>query len=121
MIALTLTKPRRSHPARHASTFSILPVAKPWGGGPSAKRMVEGQRRRVMAPPSAAAPKAQFILSDCKAVEGPLPPPHRFATGRLINRTPPIQPPHSPPPPVAAHPPPHTAPSPSRPPPLPPA
>jgi len=28
----------------------ILPVAKPWGGGPFAKRMVEG---RSKAPPSA--------------------------------------------------------------------
>src|SRR3546814_8101418 len=46
----------------------ILPVAKPWGGGPLAKRVVEGPRRRVMAPPSAAAP---------------LPPPHGCATGRL--------------------------------------
>src|SRR3546814_13344913 len=73
--------------------------------------MVEGQLRRVMAPPSAAAPKAQFILSDCKAVEGPLPPPHRCATGRIINRTPPIQEPHSPARAVAAQSRPRSAPT----------
>src|SRR3546814_14573347 len=31
----------------------ILPVAKPWGGGPSPQAMVEGRRRRAIAPPSA--------------------------------------------------------------------
>src|SRR3546814_15411033 len=45
----------------------ILPVAKGRGEGGRREAVVEGQRRRAIAPPSAATP---------------LPPPHSFATGR---------------------------------------
>jgi hypothetical protein len=55
---------------REAANLPILPVAQRWGGGRSAKRMVEGQRRRVHGPFVNAAPKARFILSACKTVEG---------------------------------------------------
>ena len=43
-------------PARsvgRGTAAKFLPVAKPWGGGPLAKRVVEGQQPRAKAPPSA--------------------------------------------------------------------
>ncbi len=55
----------------------ILPVAKPWGGGPLAKRLVEGPRRRAIAPPSALRAATSPWLRHREDYLCPLPTPFR--------------------------------------------